>query len=478
MKSLCLSLYQILYISNNYMQKRFKIFASVLFAFFISASYANAAPTVDCNSVYAISDNGQSGSVVHKFDDISTRVDFTSTNIAFQNSASNSHDIHSTLAIGYAPDGSGGVTNEIRVYKWRYHEWLITDTASPRRPKYFISGVDENDPNRFVNYNAAGLEGRESAGGEVNQFTGEIYLSSGHYDTIAAGTFTMSVINPLTGAARSVKFTKSDASEPDLGQTVSDMVIDAEGNTFIIARGSDGKNYIVRLDMKTGKYNTVIAITGVFTGETHVQAGGLAILNGFLYAMYQQNIYKINPVNGNSSLIGNTNRDFNDLSSCQLVPLATGNIYNDINGDGVLDDSEKTHGIEGVRVELYDKSHNLLGAQTTRESGAYSFILNSVTNDEYYIRVVNPTIKGKRAFQTWASGGSFRYLSNGENIVRNYCTNFSSDDTAGSSTNRTCYGARADGGDAQAGTLNGANYYSKITMNTDKAVAHVDFAFN
>ncbi|MDR2427644.1 MAG: DUF11 domain-containing protein [Endomicrobium sp.] len=459
---------------NDFRRKYFKRTITAVFASFMLTSHANAVTdTLDCNYVYGIKNVPSASSTVFKFDDISTVGSTTSTGVVFGNNAN--IDNYSTIAIGYAP-GSSGITNELRIYRWRYRDWVMNENSSLARPSYYISGGD--DTRRYVTYAASNLLQKESAGGEVNQLTGEIYLSSNWNDNIAIGTFSISVINPFTGASRYVTFTKDDPSEPDLGQTVSDMIIDAEGNTFVISRGSDNNNYLARLNMTTGKYNIVTKIKNGFTGDSDVHAGGMAFLNGYIYVYNAGAVYKIDPVSGNASMVSNSNlNEFTDLASCQLVPLITGKVYNDANGDGVLDESEKINGAAGVRVELYDAGFKLLGTQTTKDSGSYNFIINNVNSVSYYIRVVNPVIDGKRATQTWASGGSFSDPFQSANIVMNHCTDFLNDDNTGGDQSRTCYGARADGADSAAGDMGNANYYSEILMKTDKAVAHADFAF-
>ncbi|MDR1554647.1 MAG: hypothetical protein LBS39_01310, partial [Campylobacteraceae bacterium] len=481
MVSLCLNLIfgftkLVLNIFNNFKQKYYKKIIGAVFAFLALGAYANAAEAIDCSYVYGITNDG-TGSRVYRYNDISSSSGVTDTGIVFN---TYNTDGASTLAIGYAPNGTSGVTNELRVYRWRYHEWLTSQNTANARPSYFVSNSSAS--RTFVNYSGS-LPAKEAAGGEVNQFTGEIYISSGWADEVSSN-LSISVINPATQTASNVSFHPADASEPNLTTAISDMIIDANGDSFIIAGEGNvsitNRTYIARLDMSTGAYYAVKKITLPFndniTAKDFLSAGGLALLDGKIYVHKTTAIYVIDPVTGVSQKInGNSAYDFTDLGSCQLVPLIGGEIYNDANGNGQLDPGEG--GIEGITVQLYDQNKNFLGEQTTTATGSYSFIVNDISNAEFYVRVKNPRVNGYPAAQTYASGGDY-IRSSGTNTVTNYCTDYTNDDTTGSNTNRACYGARANGIDSSANDLNNANYYSKITMNTDKVVVHADFAFN
>ncbi|MDR1614146.1 MAG: hypothetical protein LBS26_01105, partial [Campylobacteraceae bacterium] len=448
---------------NSAVQKYCKRAVTAVFAFLALGAYANAVQAVNCDYVYGIINDGTS-SRVYRYNNISSGTTNTSTDIIFSGSPI------STLAIGFAPDGSGGVTDEIRIYRWKYHTWTTKDNASSDRPSYFIS--NSTNPRANIFYSNTSITNQESAGGEVNQMTGEIYLSSKWDDKIypgVPGDFGISVINPQTGTARTVKFTPADGETLSLGQAISDMIIDADGNSFVIAEsGSD--LYITRLNMTTGKYNTVKKITGT---KPSIHAGGLALLDGMIYVLDGGQVFKIDPVTGVSTQVG-IGQNFTDLGSCQLVPLIRGEVFNDANGNGQIDAGES--GIGGITVQLYASDGvTVLGEQTTTGTGTYDFIINNINNADFYIRVKNPTINGKHAAQTYASGGTFVRL--GTNTVTNYCTDFTNNDIPGT-TNRTCYGARANGIDStNNGTIGVANYYSKINVNTDKAVTKINFAF-
>ncbi|MDR1007123.1 MAG: hypothetical protein LBL65_00985, partial [Campylobacteraceae bacterium] len=469
---------------NNFRQKFFN--KKIAATFFASLAFVTCANAYDfnCDSVYGIMNTPDNkSSKVYQYKSMtSANINsgdsaFIDTGIIFtelsQSKPTPDNFANSTLAIGYGPDSSN-----IRVYRWKYHDWTTYDNNASisKRISYFITPVSLDNITLWAfNYNSANAPKRESAGGEVNQLTGDLYLSSAWNDKLSDGSFKITVIDGSKRTTRSLSFSKEDDSEPDLGQAVSDMIIDAEGNTFIIA--TDGtSNYLTRLNMTTGKYDTVVEIKGAFGNPSLITAGGMAFLNGRVYVLGGGKNYEIDPVSGQSADIGN-GYNFTDLASCQLVPLITGQVYNDANGDGALSDSEKVSGIAGVTVQLYDKNYNLLGEQTTKDSGSYSFIVNDIKGAEFYIRVKNPTINGEHAAQTWASGGSFSYKIGGTNIVTNYCTDLTSDDSTGSDQDRVCYGKRADSIDSLDNGVTNANYYSKVFMDTDKAVVHANFAF-
>jgi hypothetical protein len=458
---------------NNFRQKFFnkKVVAAFL-ATLALATCTNAAE-LSCDYIYGIREVGDD-SVVYKYNSM-TQANINSGANAFEKTDKIFKNTkYSTLAIGYWFAPGSEYNGVLTAYRWQFTGWTIDDNTADfsKRISYIFSNETAY---RLLNYNSTNAPHQYSAGGEVNQLTGELYMSSAYDDLLYDGSFKITVIDITKRTVRSLGFSKEDDSEPTLGQVVSDMIIDAEGNTFVIAT-DDTSNYLTRLNMKTGKYDAVVKIKGAFSKPKLINAGGMAFLNGRVYVIGAGINYEIDPVSGESSNLG-TNYGFSDLASCQLVPLITGRIYNDANGDGVLNDGEKSSGIAGVTVQLYDKNYKLLGEQITKDSGSYSFIVNNTSAADFYIRVKNPTINGEHAAQTWASGGSFSYINGGINTVTNYCTDLINDDDTGSNQNRVCYSKRADSIDSSDNGIANASYYSKVVMNTDKAVVHADFAF-
>ncbi|MDR0408163.1 MAG: hypothetical protein LBH45_04560, partial [Campylobacteraceae bacterium] len=434
-----------------------------LFGFLMLTAYANAY-NFDCNSIYAM-DNQK----VYKIKELIPTAfggmygeNYEDTGIRF--SYNDTLGNYSTIALGYSP---GGTT--LRLYGWALERWKVNANTSIRRPSY-VSG---SSTHTYINYSASGLGVHDSAGGGVNQLTGEIYLSSAYNDNLS-GNYRLSIINPSTRAARTIAFSKGDISGPTLGKMISDLVIDVEGNVLVVSQdaASSSTVYLVRLDISEGKYYVLKNLTGDIPGKIGGAYAGMAFLDGYLYTYdsLDGNIYKVNIATGSSTLLGKTYMGFSDLSSCQMVSVIRGKVYDDADGDGVLSSEEKNaDSITGITVQLYDGNYNLIDTQTTTSSG-YNFVAGSHITG-YYVRVKNPKKNGLIATQTWASGSS------ASNTVTNYCTDLINNDVTGSNQDRTCYGARADGIDSANDSITNANYYSKITMNNNNAAAYVDFAF-
>ncbi|MDR0665947.1 MAG: Ig-like domain-containing protein [Campylobacteraceae bacterium] len=331
-------------------------------------------------------------------------------------------------------------------------------------------------------------------GGEINQLTAEIYITGAASNddaytgtsTSSTGSFRIGVYSPPYGTAnRRV----SPVITPGISYAVaSDMAIDADGNAYILARYSGTSYSLIRINMKdqngnflpTPWYGTAIK-TGIILSSASSYSGiwGMAFLNGKLYFTRSDDLYSLDPLTGavatvRTDLPGSSPYD---LASCQVAPIVRGTVYNDADGDGVISGSEA--GISGLTVQLYSAAGSLLSTATTATDGTYSFIINNSNNADFYIRVKQPSINGIHAAQTWASGGTFTDRDSKINTVYNYCTDFTNDDTTGSSQNRTCYGARADGVDGAANGIAGvANYYSRVHVTTSLAVSRADFAFS
>ncbi|MDR1976567.1 MAG: hypothetical protein LBQ18_06195, partial [Campylobacteraceae bacterium] len=454
--------------------KKFLFFVFAV-AVFGTNSYAEV---FNCQYLYGakIETKAKTNRIV-KYTNIASNLANTNTDVLF--SGVSGDDI-STIALGRVRN-AGGMTDELRLYRWKYAYWTTDNNASDERPSYFKHG--DTSTRHFVNYNPSGLpKNKEAAGGEVNQMTGDIYMTSNWSDKISDGNFYMMVIDPYTGATRHLAPTAADSSQPSLGMVISDMIVDAEGNVFVVASAANNAQtmYLTRINMTTGKYSVIKGITDTNTQKIGAGSGSLGFLNGYIYVQSGGEYHKIDPVTGIATYLGSGD-SVEDFASCQVVPVITGKIYNDANGDGVISSAEKSaNNMPGVTVELYDGSGKVIGEQVTKDSGEFSFIIGDFTAT-YYVRVKNPKINGINAAQTWALGGQFTFsgaISGGINTVTNYCTDFNSDDTSGSTSNRTCYGARKDGKDSLTSSLSGANYYSKIEMTTDKAVPHIEFAFS
>ena len=81
-----------------------------------------------------------------------------------------------------------------------------------------------------------------------------------------------------------------------------------------------------------------------------------------------------------------------------------GLVYNDLNGDGILDGADT--GLAGWTVDLYDGSHTLIAAAVTASDGSYAFA--SLGPGSYSIREVLPL---KWRLTQPAPGGSYSFLA-------------------------------------------------------------------
>jgi adhesin/invasin len=392
-----------------------------------------------------------------------------------------------TIALG--PVSS--TDNTIRMYAWEYTD--VNPSSGDVVYSNYGSAAWTNlaNPSGTFTVGANGLNG-----GEVNQLTGEVYIENpGNGDrytgtgvgtgTAGTGGFRIGVFNPTT-----MNTTHSNIITAGVNYyPISDMAIDAEGNAYLMARaGASGSGtwHLLRINIKDPNGNFYpTPWTGVSVKQlTNVPGAagaiwGSAFLNGKLYfGGSDDNIHSLDPLTGvvtQNVYAGAIGGDIYDLAACQVSPIIRGTIYNDADGDGVIAGTEG--GIDGVTVQLYGSSGAFLGETVTAGNGTYSFIINDSNNVNFYIRVKQPQINGVHVAQTWASGAAFTDRSGNNNIVYNYCTDFTNNNIEGTG-NRACYGARADGIESSSNGLAGAaNYYSRVYVTTSLAVSHADFAF-
>jgi adhesin/invasin len=376
--------------------------------------------------------------------------------------------------IGLGPISASNPT--LRMYRWNY-SWAGT-IVTTNGIRYWNSGSSDWTTTNWVLSTSVG----EATGGEVSS-DGKIYL----FGTTSCDLdkCKLAIINPDGSVYMDSRLLEPATPSDNLSSAdvISDMAIDAEGNAYMLVNNGTNSDYIIRIvpvrnaasSVKL-KYNIVKKLSGMDLGNSY----GMAFLNGYIYAHYgtgcasSVQMYRIDPLTGAVSTItvsgtsGLTCRY--DLASGQTAPVIDGRIYNDVNGNGVLDDGGV--GIGGVTVQIYDSAGSFIGEATTNSNGAFSFISRtSSAGLTYYIRVKNPKISGLNAAQTWASASS------SINQVIKVC-NDGVNDNVESASSGVCYGARANGVDNTSnGITNIANYYSKVIMKTDKEVAHVEFAF-
>ncbi|MDR1441401.1 MAG: Ig-like domain-containing protein [Bifidobacteriaceae bacterium] len=292
-------------------------------------------------------------------------------------------------------------------------------------------------------------------------------------------------------------------SGPNTWYAGSDMAIDANGNLYLMLTGSSSQHALLRVVIPTDGageptsgtwyYEIVKGFNGAVTTASAVW--GMAFMDGALYTVHQDDsLWRWNPLSGDVSRLSTGSAfDPRDLGGAQAAPVIEGRVYNDTNGNGVIDAGEK--GIAGLELELFEgeaaqgsttwtkRSSGLL----TNADGNYSALLNSASH-EFMVRLKRPTINGANAVQTYASAGEFTSgpgAADPKNTLIAYCADANGDYQA-KTTSGPCYGARADRIDAlevaavdQTGNpvdaTGGAAIVSKVSMNTDTAVVKADF---
>lgn len=414
-----------------------------------------------------------------------------------------------TIALGPLGEPNGTIS----MFGWYWGEWTTPSTNKYRDPSYVSNNTGVlkylNLPADFPRATRVGAAGNCWSGGEVNQMSGEIYFSGCEDANLNSAGGQYMIYNPVTNKfVKSGRVQPASASDEVMASTGanyigSDMAIDAEGNFYSLIYTRQSRYwYLARIvpgtnpsggDWKYNKVGTIGPVTG--PSQASLELWGMAFLNGKLYTTFVDQFYEFDPLSGKTKYKGNfhDNADVRDLATCQVAPIIRGKIYFDANGDGILTPEEKSaNGIENITIQLYGGSGNLLSEQTTGGSGEFSFIVpvEHGTATTYYVRVKQPQLNGANIHQTWANGGSYAYNGTlgGTNTVTPVCHNginqFNNMIISGKYSGQTyktydtfCNGARSDGIDGSTDGTILANYYSKIEMTTDRAVAHSDFAF-
>ncbi|MDR0504207.1 MAG: hypothetical protein LBG70_00135, partial [Bifidobacteriaceae bacterium] len=413
----------------------------------------------------------------------------------------------------YSSWSYGAQEKKIVAYHWSWGSGG-TSTNPDKRDWIPVQKVTpgENKTREVLVPNPTVATGRSAgsnwSGGEVNQLTGEIYFTGSNSDAVrndGQGTAALMRYNPVTeqyiAPSRLVPASEHDklsrekdgkgALAPgDYSFTVSsDVAVDADGNFYIVVHSEYwGTRVRYLLKVTAGahqtdwKWNKI----GVLTGDVPDGAWwGMGFVNGTLYVggtgAGRERIYRVDTMSGQVSRLNSSNAPWSiyDGAACQVAPLVTGKVYNDVNGNGQIDPGEDA--LPGQTVEIYDKNGVLRGTELTDGEGSYDFLVNSAgkTDSDFYVRVARPQIDGVNSAQTYASAGD----DNG-NITTAYCWDHGQDYYE-SHVSGICRGAREDQRDRLAestvGTANspvganGAMIVSKIHFGNDKSVAHADF---
>ena len=357
------------------------------------------------------------------------------------------------------------------------------------------------------------------SGGEVNQFTGEIYFGGAECDTINR-TYNMMIYNPYTYeynfSGQILPSTPADnifgntaTTCSGQGYTASDMALDANGNAYLLVNsttavpswgvGTGTTTWMVRVvPGKSGQpwtYSLVMPLKAA-PGQANATNNflsngsifGMGFFEGMLYAATNTRLFEINPMSGlvynlphgsaTPPTVGPVESTVLDLASGQGAMVIEGTVYNDIAGDGVLNGADAVLPDQTVALYMEDPNNPgswiYEGSRKTNGSGQYSFLVGGYGN--YAVRLVSPTVDNAMAWQTYATGGGNR------NPVVAVCSN--GNITSGSGK---CFGAKpypysdpALPGDNTVGTdtstpLSAMAMYSTIKIVTDEEVASADF---
>ncbi len=155
--------------------------------------------------------------------------------------------------------------------------------------------------------------------------------------------------------------------------------------------------------------------------------------------------------------------------------VISGKVFEDVNYGGGVGRNANTVGvrpINGARVELYNSNGAFVSNTTTAADGSYS--LNTVSTDNYYVRVVNDTVRSNRTGSNGTERGIQTYRTDGITEVINEVGGRkpTSVDTAANTTNQTLNTSTfqlSAGGQAQSVQLIPAN---------NKDTLGVNFGFN
>ena len=230
--------------------------------------------------------------------------------------------------------------------------------------------------------------------------------------------------------------------------------------------------------------NTRVTATGLPTTATEGGRGTTAMVKIDPQSATASVVYSV----GNQDLMTSVGYD---NASSQGAEVLRGTLYQDVDGDGAISDSEP--GLANQTVGLYNASGKLLSLQQTDSVGQYSFLIASVTgaNTVFYIRPVEVTallpdgVTRVNGAQTWGAGSVATGLSVNKvplvNTAEIQCLHESG---ITSSDGGPCSGAApttaADPAAGALGTVSDPSTwhtYAKVTFNTGQYVPTADFGF-
>ncbi|MGB5599017.1 MAG: SdrD B-like domain-containing protein, partial [Thiothrix litoralis] len=162
-------------------------------------------------------------------------------------------------------------------------------------------------------------------------------------------------------------------------------------------------------------------------------------------------------------------------SSCTAARTISGKVFEDVNyggGAGRAFGTAGTAGVNGARVEVYNATGNFLSSTTTAADGTYT--LNGLSSGNYYVRVVNDTVRSTRTGSNGTERGIQIYRTDGITAVNNEVGGRKPAvvDSAANTTNQTLNTTTfklSGGGQAQS--------VQPITI-ADSAITGANFGFN
>ncbi|MDR2348845.1 MAG: hypothetical protein LBD90_09605, partial [Bifidobacteriaceae bacterium] len=333
-----------------------------------------------------------------------------------------------------------------------------------------------------------------SGSGDVSNFRAGIFRLNDADKSITC----MTAVNTLAPAGDSLNQqwkTLTGESVSGSWSAATDMAIDAEGNMYVLVRNGSKRHALVRVNVPHDSNGQPTA--GAAWNYTVVQTWtvdassddvvGMAFVDGYLWTVNNsEDVYKWDTLARTVTRMGEVPQlvDARDFAAAQVAPVVTGTVYNDADGDGVIEDGEG--GVGNATVEIYQNTGSgdapawsYRGSVLTDETGKYSALLNSA-DSEFLVRLKQPAVGGANAAQTYASAGQFAYGADRQaNTVQPYCASQDGDYRLGSESG-PCSGARRDGVDPAAvadplAAGGGAAIVTKVTMRNDLAIAVADF---
>lgn len=340
-----------------------------------------------------------------------------------------------------AMDGGANGARTGKSYLWSWAEASLTSLPSlvsslppagtARNNSISIAEVLNNtdgalttnqNPNRilFVPKPTSG-DYRYWSGGEVDQRTGYLYLSSGE-DSTMGNNFRMMIFDPVTGNyAESGVMQPKTATDRNLFHgryPASDMAIDGNGDAYVLMSEVPTPNpgtgisqlttWLVKVEYRQGGgwvYSGVMPLWAK-SGSTYqriygTNIWGMAFYNGKLYFSGafqaggnggQAYTFGADPLTGITTQVpGAAGASIFDLASAQMASVLNGTVYQDLNRNGTQDAGEP--GVADQTIQLYTSAGIVVGEQTTNTSGEYSFLVPPPSADTtYYVRLVQPQV--------------------------------------------------------------------------------------